>query len=173
MTTKTQKVAPIPRGFRSLTPHVLVADVSAAAALYQRAFGAVEVAVETAPGADRVAFAHLRIGNSALTLGQGDMPDPGQIGLHHYVEDFEAAWDSAVKAGFIVMQPPHETYWGDRMGILIDPMGVRWSLAQRVARVTPQERAARALEAAGFPADPAPLNEPVIPSDEPIAAERG
>lgn len=172
MTKKIQKVAPVPRGFRSLTPHVLVADVSAAAALYRKAFGAVEVATETAAGTDRVVFAHLRIGNSALTLGQGEVREPGQIGLHHYVEDFETAWDRAVKAGFLVAEPPHETYWGDRLGFLIDPMGVRWSLAQRVTRVAPEERAARALQAAGLAPAPETAEQAGVTPDA-MPAEQG
>ena len=150
MTDKAKKVAPIPKGYRSLTPHVLVHDVAAAVALYQTALGAEVTAAETAAGSDVQVFAQLRIGNSMLTVGMGEAYGAGQVMLHHYVEDFDTAWNNALAAGFAVLDVPAETWWGDRLGVMIDPVGVRWSFAQRVVRLTAQERTARAAVAQGL-----------------------
>ncbi len=145
MTTKSKKVAPIPRGFRALTPHLTVVDVTAASAFYQRALGAVEVDTTNFAVSDVPAFAELRVGNSLMTLGQGEPVAPGGISLHHYVENFDAAWASATSQGFVELSAPAETSWGDMMGELADPFGVRWSIAQRVTRLTKEEKAERAL----------------------------
>ena len=145
MTTKTKRVAPIPRGFRAVTAHITVADVAAASALYQRALGASEVDRVEFIDSETPAFAQLRIGNSLITLGQGEVYGTGAVSLHHYVEDFDAAWTCAIDAGFAVISQPAETTWGDVMGTLADPFGVRWSVAQRVERLTREEKAERAL----------------------------
>lgn len=145
MTVKSVKVAPIPRGYRSITPHITTADVAAAVAFYRAAFEASEVSVETAAGTDVAVFAHLKIGNSNLTVGIGEAIGPGPINLHHYVENFDATWAQALAAGCHIISAPVETFWGDKLGLLIDPIGIRWSIAQRVTHVSAEERARRAL----------------------------
>lgn len=172
MSGKSTKVAPIPRGFRALTPHITTGDVNAAVALYQAALGADVVLTEVAPGTDEVIFAQLKIGNSLLTLGQGEAFGPGYVSLHHYVEDADATWVKALAAGFTELGPLEETYWGDRMGLLSDPLGVRWSIGQRILRLTAQERDARAKLAMGVSfepeQEPVPLAQPA--SDDSRAA---
>ena len=150
MTTKNAKVAPIPRGYRSVTPHITTTDVRAAIAGYQAAFGAVEVSVETAPNRDVAVFAQIKIGNSVLTIGAGEAFGAGFVSLHHYVDDIDAVWTNALEAGFVEHKAVETTFWGDKMGLLTDPQGVRWSVAQRVERVSTDERFARAAAAYGF-----------------------
>ncbi len=151
MTVKTKKVAPIPRGFRSLTPHLATPDVSAAITIYGAAFGASVASVEKAPDTDVILFAQVKIGNSLLTIGQGEAFGAGTLSLHHYVEDLDATWAAALTAGFTELSALEETYWGDRMGLMIDPLGVRWSIAQRVQRLSAEERDERARAALGYP----------------------
>ncbi len=153
MTAKTKKVAPIPRGYRAITPHITTGDVSAAVSLYQSAFGAEVVSSETVPGVDTIIFAHLKIGNSWLTIGQGETFGPGYVSLHHYVEDASVTWDTALTAGFAEVSALKETYWGDLMGLMSDPIGVRWSIGQRVMRLSNDERQDRARSALGHPQD--------------------
>lgn len=151
MPGKNTKVAPIPRGFRSVTPHITTADVSAAVVLYETALGASVDSVEMAPGTDVIIFARVKIGNSQLTIGQGEAFGSGFVSLHHYVEDVDAAWEAAISAGFTELRALEETYWGDRMGLLADSLGVRWSIAQRVERLSTEERDQRARAAMGCP----------------------
>lgn len=151
MTAKPKKIAPIPHGFRSITPHITTTDVSAAIALYERAFGASVASTETVPGTDAIIFARVKIGNSQITIGQGEVFGPGFVSLHHYVEDADAIWEAAISAGFTELRALEETYWGDRMGHMIDPLGVRWSIAQRVVRLNAEERDERARAALGYP----------------------
>lgn len=147
MSKKPARVPPIPRGFRSLTPHVTTADVGEAVSLYETAFDAVVISSETIPDTETVMFAQIKIGNSLLTIGRGKTFGPGFVSLHHYVEDADAIWEKALEAGFTVMSPLAETYWGDKAGVLVDPVGVRWSIGQRVTKINAQQRRARAREA--------------------------
>ncbi|MEV8468832.1 VOC family protein [Fluviibacterium sp. DFM31] len=170
MNKNTRKVAPIPRGYRSITPHICVSDVDAAVGLYVNAFGATVVSTETALGSETTLFAQLKIGNALVTIGQGEGFGPGIVSLHHYVENLDRTWESALAAGFTVVREPEETYWGDRMGLMLDPIGVRWSIGQRVTRLTAEEREIRAKTAMGYRAEtahaePQPVGTPLSAQD--------
>lgn len=169
MTKKETKVAPIPRGFRAITPHITAVDVGAAVELYEVALGGTIMSVETIPGTNTVIFAQVKIGNSAITIGQGEAFGAGFVSLHHYVEDADATWTKALGAGFTELKALEETYWGDLMGLMVDPLGVRWSIGQRVVRLTAEEREERAKAAMGYPleapveAEPAPVEVEAAP----------
>lgn len=140
------KIATVPRGLRSLTPHILCANVDEAIALYQAAFGASVVTTQPHPATNASVFAHLKIGNSAVTLSQGQSTRGSALSLHFYVEDFDASWAAAVDAGCAELSAPQTAYWGDRLGVLVDPQGVHWTIAQRIERVSAEERSRRAEE---------------------------
>src|SRR5215468_5681963 len=97
---------PIPNGFHTLTPHLVVADGAAAIELYKKAFGAEENGRMMTPDGKALMHAQLRIGDSIVMLG-GEMPpnavSPKTRGgtgvfLHLYVLDADASFDCAVKA---------------------------------------------------------------------------
>ena len=149
MTSPNPKVAAVPKGFRSITPIITVSDVTAAIDYYSRAFGATVVEKLTTPGTETVFHAILKIGDTRLLL-MLDAPVPGNHGsvaLHHYLEDLEAVFEASVQAGAIPLSPITETWWGDRQASVVDPFGVRWTLARRVERLSADERAER-LDAA-------------------------
>ncbi len=77
-----QEVSPIPRGFRSITPHVSTPDVAGAIATYQSAFGATVASKQTIPETDPVVFALVKIGSSQITVGKGDILGLGSVSLH-------------------------------------------------------------------------------------------
>ncbi len=61
------------------------------------------------------------------------------VTLHLYVEDADAAFDRAVKAGAKAIMPLKNMFWGDRYGVVEDPFGHRWSIATHIRDVTPDE----------------------------------
>ena len=63
-----EKVAPIPAGFTTITPHLLVKDAEEAFAFYQKAFGAKELSRQTHPSENWLLHLDLKIGNSILML---------------------------------------------------------------------------------------------------------
>ena len=59
--------------------------------------------------------------------------------LHIYVEDADASFDRALKAGAKVRYPIEDAFWGDRYGKVTDPFGHEWGIATRVKELTPEE----------------------------------
>jgi uncharacterized glyoxalase superfamily protein PhnB len=65
-----------------------------------------------------------------------------------YVENVDAAFDRAVKAGCTVKMPVADQFWGDRYGKLADPFGHQWSIATHVEDVSHEEMTKRGIEMA-------------------------
>ena len=143
---------PIPAGFQTLTPHIVVTDGAAAIEFYKKAFGAQELFRLLTPDGQAVMHAQLKLGNSILMLG-GEMPprtlSPKSRGgtstnLHLYVTDAAAAFNHAVNAGCKIIMPVSDTFWGDRYGAVEDPFGHEWSLATHQQDLTPEQLNANA-----------------------------
>lgn len=143
-----QEVKPIPEGFHTLTPHIIVPDADQAIDFYRRAFGAEEIVRMPTPDGSSVMHAELKIGNSVVMLGC-ENPDweckgPKALGgtpvtLHLYVNDVDTAFEQAVSAGATVTMPVDDTFWGDRYGQVTDPYGHQWSIATHKQDLTPEE----------------------------------
>ena len=138
-------VAPIPPGYASVTPYLIVRGAAKAIDFYQRAFGAVELFRLDSPDGT-LGHAEIRIGNSPIMLadGMGGYPDPLTLGgssvsFMLYVPDVDAAFARAIAAGAMVKRPVADQFYGDRTGTLADPFGHVWSLATHVEDVSPQE----------------------------------
>ena len=140
-------VKPIPEGYHSVTPSLTLDDASAAIDFYKRVFGATELYRLPGPGG-KVMHAELKIGNSHIMLSD-EFPDCGALSpktiggcpssLLIYVEDVDAAFAQAIKAGATEKQPLTNQVWGDRIGSLMDPYGFRWSIATHIEEVSPEE----------------------------------
>lgn len=141
------RVQPIPPGFHSITPHLIVYDARAAIDFYKRAFGAVELGCMPSPDG-KIMHAAIKIGDSIVMLcdefrNYGQMA-PTSLGgspvtIHLYVTDVDAAFERAVLAGATIEMPLQDMFWGDRYGKLSDPFGHQWSLATCIRQVSPAE----------------------------------
>ena len=137
---------PVPEGYHSVTPYLVVDDANAAIDFYTRALGAKEKF--RLPMGDRIGHAEILIGDSHVMLAD-EFPDMGHLGpksrggttvsLMLYVEDVDAAFQRALDAGATEKRPVENQFWGDRMGTLTDPFGHMWSLATAVEEVSPEE----------------------------------
>ena len=145
----------IPDGFNTLTPHIIVQDATRAIDFYKKAFGAQEQTRHLAPDGKTVMHAQLKIGNSVLMLANEFPPTAvspkarggTSVTLHIYVENVDAAFDRAVKAGCTVKMPLSDQFWGDRYGQLEDPFGHVWSIATHKVDLTEQQIAENAKAA--------------------------
>ena len=63
-----------------------------------------------------------------------------------YVQDVDAAFERAVKAGATVRMPVADQFWGDRFGSVTDPYGHEWALATHKEDVPPKELERRSQE---------------------------
>ena len=138
---------PIPAGYHSVTPAIVVRDAAAAIDFYKKAFGAEEIDRMAGPDGS-IMHAEIRIGDSILMLGeeneQWGTKSPLSLNgvhgsLHIYVEDADAAFNRALKAGATVRYPLEDAFWGDRYGKVTDPFGHEWGLATRVKDMTKAE----------------------------------
>ncbi len=150
-------VKPIPDGYHSVTPYLIVHDAAAALDFYKKALGAVETVRMPAPGG-RVGHAEIRIGDSVVMLAD-EHPEMGAksprtiggspISLMVYVEDVDARVAQAVAAGGRLVRPVADQFYGDRTGGVDDPFGYHWYLATHVEDVPPDELKKRAQKAMG------------------------
>jgi uncharacterized glyoxalase superfamily protein PhnB len=157
-----KKVAPVPAGYGTVTPHVIVSPAKDALEFYKKAFGA--KAGLTMPGPNGVIMhAELKIGDS-IVMFSDEMPMPGAPntrktpknagattgGLMMYVKDVDAVYKKAVDAGCTPVMPPADQFWGDRYGQVEDPFGHVWAMASKIAHLTPKQMQA-AMAAMGPP----------------------
>ena len=137
----------IPEGMHSVTPHLICANASEALVFYQKAFGAIELMrVPTPEG--KLMHGSIRIGDSVVMLTD-EFPQMGALGpkarngtsvtIHLFVEDVDAAFARAVRAGATVKMPVQDMFWGDRYGLIEDPFGHSWSLATHQRDLTAEE----------------------------------
>ncbi|AQA02299.1 hypothetical protein BVC93_07490 [Mycobacterium sp. MS1601] len=129
-----------------LVPHLVVDDAAAAIDFYVKAFGATELIRLPGPGG-KLAHAAVQI-NGFMVMLNDDFPEmtdgksmtPTALGgtpvtLHLTVTDVESWFQRAVDAGATVVAPLADQFWGDRYGVVRDPFGHQWSLAQPVREV--------------------------------------
>jgi PhnB protein len=146
-TRPNSNLNPIPEGMHTVTPHLICAGAAEAIDFYEKAFGAVELS--RMPGSDgKVMHASIRIGDSVLMLND-EMPEWGTFGakhfkgspvtIHLYVENADAVFEQAVRAGAKVTMPLADMFWGDRYGKVEDPFGHLWSIGTHVRDVTSEE----------------------------------
>jgi PhnB protein len=155
---------PIPDGYNSVTPYLVVDDAAKAIEFYKQAFGAEEKF--RMPMGDRIGHAELKIGDSFVMLAD-EFPSMDHLGpksrggttvsLLLYVNDVDSSYKTAIDAGAKQLRPIENQFWGDRMGSLTDPFGHQWSLATHVEDVSEDEmeRRMQAFSAQQKEAEPA------------------
>jgi len=129
---KKPAVHPIPRGFRTLQPYMIAPDGEALLKFAKEAFGAEEKfrAVGSAGGI----HAEVRIGDTMLMMG-GGIPGrtfdakPSVTALHVYVEDTDAVYERALKAGATSIGEPQDHEYGERGAGVKDMAGNYWYIA--------------------------------------------
>jgi len=153
----SSKVKPIPDGYHTVTPYLVLSNASEAIAFYKTAFGAEELARMPAPGG-KVMHAEIRIGNSIIMLSDEFANAPGACkspetlngstgSLLIYTEDTDGAFDRALRAGAKEVAAPADMFWGDRFARVQDPFGHDWQFATHKEDVSPGEMAERAKNA--------------------------
>jgi PhnB protein len=146
------KVKPVPDGYHSATPYLIVDGAARALDFYKRAFGAVERMRMPGP-AGKIGHAEISIGDSVIMLAD-EHPEMGARGprafggaavsLHLYVADADVTVKEALAAGATLVRPVEDKFYGDRMGTIEDPFGHRWHVSTHQEDVPPDELARRA-----------------------------
>ena len=140
--------SPIPAGFSTVTPYLLVQGVPALLAFLEKAFAAERTeCTELENGT--IMHAQVRIGDSMVMMGEspGDEWKPMPGFLYVYVEDADSVYAQALAAGGTSVQEPRDEFYGDRTSGVKDPCGNLWWIATHVEDVAPDEIARRAAAA--------------------------
>ncbi len=137
-------VKPIPDGYRTVTPYLVVPGVAKLIDFLRQAFDAVETGRHTRPDGT-VQHAGVRIGDSMVMMGEPENPSkamPATICL--YLEDADEAYRRAIEAGATSIREPSTQFYGDRTGGVLDACGNQWWVCTHVEDVSQEELERRA-----------------------------
>jgi uncharacterized glyoxalase superfamily protein PhnB len=141
------KVEPVPEGYHTITPYLVIDGAENIIRFMKEAFGAQPVFEPMMRPDGKVMHAEFKIGNSIVMISDSsERAQPTSGMLHLYVPDVDAVYQKAIKAGGTSMMEPANQFYGDRSGGVIDPAGNRWFIGTHVEDVSPAELKKRAAE---------------------------
>ena len=73
--------------------------------------------------------AQIRIGDSLVMVSEVGVRDAMPAFLYLYVDDIDATYERALKAGAKSLEEPQDMPYGDRRGMVKDPAGNIWQIA--------------------------------------------
>jgi len=149
-------INPVPEGYRTLAPYLIVADGVGALAFYENVLGAkLRFKLDRPDG--KIGHAELQVGDCVVMLAD-EAPEhqalaPAHFGgspvsLHLYVADVDAVVARATAAGAMLTRPVRDQFYGDRSGTFVDPFGHVWHVSTHIEDVPPDEITRRAAAAA-------------------------
>jgi len=138
---------PIPDGYHTVTPYLIVQGAAKAIDFYKQAFGARELMRFEGPGG-ALGHAEIQIGDAVMMLAD-EHPQMGYRGPQAlggtpvsfliYVEDADARYNQAIAAGCKVFKAIQDQFYGDRSGTVTDPYGHIWTIGTHKEDVSPEE----------------------------------
>lgn len=137
-------VKPIPEGYRTITPYLVVKNAAQLIDFLKQAFEAQEISRFPHPNGS-VGHAEMKIGDSIIMLGEvcnqwTEMP----AALYLYINDVDATYQRALQAGATSVLEPKDQFYGDRSATIKDFAGNQWTIATHMEDVAPEEMKKRA-----------------------------
>lgn len=140
------QIKPIPDGYHSVQPYLILNNAAAAIDFYKRAFGAKERLRMERDG--RIGHAEIEIGDCCVMMAD-EHPEIGAYSPRHYggspvslmvyVTDCDAVYKQALAAGATSDREPADQFYGDRMAGVVDPFGFKWFLGTHIKDVSVEE----------------------------------
>jgi PhnB protein len=140
-------VKPVPNGYHSIQPYIMIDGVSKAIEFYKQAFGATEkLRMENKDG--RIGHAEIQIGDSIIMMADPNAELKAFAPTHYggspvslmlYTEDCDATYHRAIAAGAKSTREPEDQFYGDRMAGVKDPFGYQWFIATHIKDVSNEE----------------------------------
>ena len=139
-------VKPIPDGYHTVTPYLVVKDGGKMLDFLVRGLGGEIMGRHDQPNG-RLQHAEVRIGDSPVMIGEGSAEFPARpCTLYLYVRDCDAAYKRALSAGAKSVREPADQFYGDRSGGVADAEGNQWWFGTHVEDVSPEELERRAAK---------------------------
>ncbi len=143
------KVKPVPDGYHTITPYLVVDGADKVIRFMKEAFGAQPVFEPMMRPDGKIMHAEFKIGDSVVMIA--DTSERAQATsdmLHLYVPNVDAVYQKALKAGATSLTEPADQFYGDRSGGVRDPAGNRWHIGTHIEDVSPAELKKRVAELA-------------------------
>ena len=140
-------VKPIPDGYHTATPYLIIKGAAEAIEFYKRAFNATELMRVPRPNGVLM-HAEIKIGDSIIMLAdefpQMDALSPttiggSPVGLMLYLANVDEVFARAIAAGAKELRPVQNQFYGDRSGTVTDPFGHKWTIATHVEDVSHED----------------------------------
>ena len=141
------QVKPVPEGYHTITPYLVVDGAEKIIRFVREAFGAQPLFEPMARPDGKIMHSEFKIGDSVVMIS--DASERAQATsdmLYLYVPNVDAVYQKALKAGGKSLMEPMDQFYGDRSGSVMDPAGNRWFIATHVEDVSPAELKKRAAE---------------------------
>jgi len=114
------------KGFRTITPYLIVADAGKFMEFLKAVFGAEEKLRIPRPDGS-IMHAEAQIGECMIEMASANAQFPPRpMPMHIYVRDVDAAYARALEAGATSLHPPTDQEYGDRDASVRDAFGNNW-----------------------------------------------
>jgi PhnB protein len=132
----------MPHTMNTVTPYLLYADLEGTMKWLEKAFGLRELMRKAGPD-NKVRHAEMGLGETGVVMmgwPGASYRNPKQLGqvttnLYVRVDDVDALFERATRAGAVVLERPADQPFGERRCGLEDPEGHRWYFAQPIRAV--------------------------------------
>ena len=147
VTRYARSVKPIPEGYHTVTPYLVVDGAEKVIRFIKEAFGAQPVFEPMMRPDGKVMHAEFKIGDSVVMISDSsERAQASTAMLYLYVPNVDAVYQRALKAGATSMSEPANMFYGDRSGGVKDAAGNRWHIGTHIEDVAPAELKKRAAE---------------------------
>jgi PhnB protein len=132
-------VKPIPEGYHTVTPYLIVQGAETLIEFLIQAFAATEISRTLHPDGT-IMNAEMKIGDSFIMLSEA-RPEFAAMPtmIHLYVENADELYDRAIQAGATSVMEPRDEFYGDRSSGVKDSTGNLWWIATRQEDVSTTE----------------------------------
>lgn len=132
-------VSPVPAGYHTVTPYLIVDDVDRLITFLEQGLGA-KLCEKHGPPGGPVMHADVLIGDSHVMMGSSSERHAAMPAmLYLYVPDTDGCYARAVAAGGQSIQTPVDMPYGDRNAAVRDFAGNEWWIGTRQENLTPEE----------------------------------
>ena len=122
-------VKAVPDGYHTVTPYLMVQEAAQLIDFVKQAFEATET-FRTIGSAGGI-HAEVRIGDSMVMIGGGGAwkGEPMPAAIHLYMDNVDAVYQRALRAGATSLSAPEDQSYGDRVAGVKDVFGNVWYIA--------------------------------------------
>ena len=137
------EVKPIPEGYHTITPYLIVEDADKLIEFIEQVFdGKLIFKMQTDAG--KIGHGEMKIGDSMLMLAESSEEwKPTRTMIHLYVKDADSVYQKALDAGADSIKEPEDQFYGDRNASVQDSFGNIWGIATHTEDVSEEEMAKR------------------------------